>query len=378
MQQQSPAIGRTATAPFAGVVWADGIGLVLRQLRAAIRENAAAYALIVTLLAVTLATSEVRDDDFAPFLLVYARRALAAAQIVLPFAVILLLALSVFQRDASPLRSLWRKLATATRSGLIVRVLLATCMLVFFMGAFLFNKMLIPEMSPFAWDRIFAELDRALFLGTHPWQWLHPLIGFPEATQFLDMMYSLWIVLMVMFWAGAASDRVPRGLGRQYLLSAVITWIVAGLVLATLLSSAGPTYFPLVSGGSPDPYIGLNTYLDRVADDHALPSDLAKTYLWLIHTGEIDEPGGISAMPSMHNAQALLFAVFAFRLNRVFGAVMAVYAAIIFIGSIHLAWHYAVDSIAGMAIALLIWRISGVIVTRGREQAVNSEPSIAR
>ena len=73
-------------------------------------------------------------------------------------------------------------------------------------------------------------------------------------------------------------------------------------------------------------------------------------------------------MPSMHNAQAALFAVFAYSLNRRFGHAMLAYAALVFVGSIHLAWHYAVDGIAGIAGALAIWWVCGLVFDRNAKR----------
>jgi hypothetical protein len=71
--------------------------------------------------------------------------------------------------------------------------------------------------------------------------------------------------------------------------------------------------------------------------------------------------GGISAMPSVHNALAALFALAAFQLSRTAGWLVAIYAAAIWIGSIHLGWHYALDGVLGVAMTLGIWIVCGRI-----------------
>jgi hypothetical protein len=38
---------------------------------------------------------------------------------------------------------------------------------------------------------------------------------------------------------------------------------------------------------------------------------------------------------------------------------MTIFAGLILVGSVHLAWHYAVDSYAGILIAVLSWWIAG-------------------
>jgi membrane-associated phospholipid phosphatase len=37
------------------------------------------------------------------------------------------------------------------------------------------------------------------------------------------------------------------------------------------------------------------------------------------------------------------------------------YAAVIMLGSVHLAWHYAIDGYAGIAIAFACWWVAGPI-----------------
>jgi membrane-associated phospholipid phosphatase len=75
---------------------------------------------------------------------------------------------------------------------------------------------------------------------------------------------------------------------------------------------------------------------------------------------------GISAMPSMHVATAVLF----FLCAR--GAGIAwlswatgIFAVMIQIGSVLLAWHYAVDGYAGALLALGCWWLAGWWVKRG-------------
>jgi hypothetical protein len=64
---------------------------------------------------------------------------------------------------------------------------------------------------------------------------------------------------------------------------------------------------------------------------------------------------GISAAPSMHVTIASLMAMSLFSVNRKLGFIAWIYAAIIEIGSIHLAWHYAVDGYLALLFTSIIW-----------------------
>jgi hypothetical protein len=81
--------------------------------------------------------------------------------------------------------------------------------------------------------------------------------------------------------------------------------------------------------------------------------------LWAGHMGEPGFLRGISAMPSVHNASALLMVLVVWNKTLFVRSVAVIHALLIFIGSIHLAWHYAVDSYLAWAMALVIWWAAG-------------------
>jgi membrane-associated phospholipid phosphatase len=88
---------------------------------------------------------------------------------------------------------------------------------------------------------------------------------------------------------------------------------------------------------------------------------------------------GISAMPSVHNALAILFAFAAWRVNKPLGSIFAAYAVLIWVGSIHLGWHYAIDGLAAAGLTLGIWLAVGRVTKRleGRLAPQVSQPALA-
>jgi hypothetical protein len=50
-----------------------------------------------------------------------------------------------------------------------------------------------------------------------------------------------------------------------------------------------------------------------------------------------------------------LFALTAFHLDRRLGWAMSALAVVIFLGSVHLAWHYAIDGYASAAFVMAAW-----------------------
>ncbi|WP_109043768.1 phosphatase PAP2 family protein [Allosphingosinicella deserti] len=73
---------------------------------------------------------------------------------------------------------------------------------------------------------------------------------------------------------------------------------------------------------------------------------------------------GISAMPSLHNAMCALY-VFAFaRRSRPLAIAAGIFALLVFVGSIHLGWHYAVDGIVAYPAVAAIWWAAGWYLRR--------------
>ncbi|TIW00845.1 MAG: hypothetical protein E5V77_09165, partial [Mesorhizobium sp.] len=82
------------------------------------------------------------------------------------------------------------------------------------------------------------------------------------------------------------------------------------------------------------------------------------TQNYLLADASLDGPrlgSGISAFPSVHVAVATLNAIYLWRFGRVLRWVGLIFLLCIQLGSVHLAWHYAVDGYASMLLTLAIW-----------------------
>ena len=227
-----------------------------------------------------------------------------------------------------------------------------------FAGIFTSFKVTIPEMAPFSWDPALMRLDLAMHGGFHPWALLQPILGHPLVTSAISYLYNLWFAMwLVVYWQMfRVNNRVLR---MQFLLSFVLAWIVLGSIGAFYLSSAGPVYYGAVVDG-PNPYAGLMAYLNDSHGVYRNWSIIAQDYLWQIYqSGNAHLGGGISAMPSLHVGVALLVYLLARHFGRLFAWLAGVYLLIIIVGSIHLGWHYAVDSYVSIIGTLLIWGFSG-------------------
>ena len=219
-------------------------------------------------------------------------------------------------------------------------------------------KRLIPAMQPFGWDAPFAEWDRLLHGGVHPWELLMPLLGHPYVTSAISELYGVtWFfcVALMQFWLIFTTDRERHRL----ILTNLLSWILLGNLAAVLFSSAGPVYYAHFVPG-PDPYGGLLAHLSRVNEIIPLSALTSQDHLWALYgSGQLLPGSGISAMPSMHLSLATLMVLAARRINRRLAFCALVYLAILQLGSVHLAWHYAIDGYAGIAATLAIWWLLG-------------------
>ena len=248
--------------------------------------------------------------------------------------------------------SLWRL-------GGFVLVLVA---LPLFARAFIGWKAAIPSLNPFSWDLQFAAWDAAVHAGVHPWEILQPLFGRPAVTRLLDAVYLMWhlVLVGVVVWQAWNPDREGR---LRFLLAFVLVWILLGTGLATVLSSAGPCYYRQVTG-QPDPYAPLFEYLHSVDARTPLGNLRAQEWLWTNYRSGVENVS-ISAMPSMHVALPLLYVLASLRKPVVaFG--FAIYALLIFVASVHLGWHYAIDGYVSALAVPILWWVAGILARSRR------------
>ena len=223
-----------------------------------------------------------------------------------------------------------------------------------FMYVFANLKAAIPVLNPLSWDTYFSHMDEVLHFGTQPWVWLQPLLGYAPITFLLNLNYNLWFLVTWMVWVYFAFIDKPSELRTRVFLSFFAVWVLVGSLLAIVFSSAGPCFYGRL-GLTPDPYADLMTYLRGVNEAYGIWAIPLQDELWQGYVDNSVIVRGISAMPSMHNGSALLFALAGYQVSRFAGHLLSAHAVLIFIGSIHLGWHYAVDSYLAWALTLVIW-----------------------
>jgi hypothetical protein len=268
--------------------------------------------------------------------------------------------MAIHDKPDRPIKALGAKMMTVLRDReRMANGIPAAVALIIFMYVFTMLKAYVPVINPYSWDTTFDRWDQALHFGYRPWELLQPVFGWWPVTFLVNLNYNMWFVVMNVFWAYHAFIVKPGARRTRFFLGYCLIWMIGGGLLAITFSSAGPCYFTRL-GIAPDPYLPLMDYL-KSANAHAPIWALGtQDMLWDLHQ-EGSAFGGVSAMPSMHNATALLFVLASRGWARWIRLTLIGHCVLILLGSVHLGWHYAVDGYLAWALALALWWFAGVL-----------------
>jgi len=144
-----------------------------------------------------------------------------------------------------------------------------------------------------------------------------------------------------------------------FLFAYGLNWVIAGAILAILFASVGPVYLERLTGDLMfQPLTDLLAQQGEITRIRALET---QQWLWEGYTQADIKPVGISAFPSLHLSIATTCTCLGFAVSRITGLLAAMFTLSILVASVHLGWHYAIDGIAGIALALVFWWISARI-----------------
>jgi hypothetical protein len=188
-------------------------------------------------------------------------------------------------------------------------------------------------------------------------------MGFPLVTSITSIFYHLWILLP---YAGSLMICIyvrDYPLIMRYFLAYFLCWTILGMGLAIWFASVGPCFAaPMIGNHTFDAQMAYLRAADTQFPVLVLPVQDALIAWFRSGSGELGR--GISAMPSMHISVAVLLFLAMRHISKIAAVMAGCFAGIIFLGSVHLAYHYAVDGYVAAIGTLLIWKLAGWIAPR--------------
>lgn len=211
----------------------------------------------------------------------------------------------------------WQAIGSLARFGL---PLLAVLSLYRTMNFF------ISVLNPNDKDAMLAAIDRVLFFGHNPSYLLERLIT-PALTRYLYTVYVAWfplvfVTILVLFLRG------HRDILKQFLLAMLLTFYT-GYVSYLFVPAVGPLYaMPFrvdLSGGA------LGAFTNSLTHDYGIARDV---------------------FPSLHTAITLVMFRAVWRAERSLRWPAAILAGSILFSTVYLRFHYVIDVLAGILLAL--------------------------
>jgi hypothetical protein len=201
-------------------------------------------------------------------------------------------------------------------------------------------------------DDALLRWDRWLFFGHSPAVLLHDLLGRDLAARLLTDLYESFSTLVTIALVAALAFTPTVRSAYVFVVSAMWTWIL-GVGSYYLIPSLGPFH------AAPDEFSGLTqTSIQRTQSAYVEQRDHLLT-----HPHAHDAFAQISAFASLHCALTFLI----FLMARFYGLRILSWAAALFlfgtlVATVYLGWHFAVDDVAGLALAWISVQLGKLMV----------------
>jgi hypothetical protein len=337
--------------------------------REALSDTAPIWGVLGVYLALAVATAYLLDVAFVARVVAFLPFVVGLVEVSLALGVVVVVGrIALVERSGRPLHRLWQELRRYAQPQIAARAALLIAAASALQVIYSFFKPQISRFGPYRWDAFFATADRMIFFGHHPWELLWPLLGHAPVIFALNLLYNFWFFWMLLVWVLVAFAQRHRAENTQYFLAYVLMWTIGGTLIATVFAAAGPCYYGNFVAG-PNPFHELMARLFAINDRMPVFSLTVQAMLW---QGQVHpDPtrlAGISALPSLHVTASVLRARIAFVHSRALGIASCVAAFAIFVASIVLGWHYALDGIVGTGVALGSWWLAGKILAWWRER----------
>jgi hypothetical protein len=242
-----------------------------------------------------------------------------------------------------------------------ITVALGTLLFATNLAFFCTIKPQLGQLVAFSADPLLADIDRFIF-GADPWRLLE-WFNHDKLSIIYHRGWFLWLAFVLYYLL-----KLPPTADKDRLIvSYIVLWSIFGPLVHLAFPAAGPVFYDDLGLGS------------RFSELDQSPRSIAvANYLWGGYVTKTFNPaGGISAMPSLHLA-TMFWSIIAVRKTRWFWFSIA-FTTYIFVGSIVIGWHYAIDGIVGAAGAFFCYGIVGVALREreSREGTIAAIPEAA-
>jgi len=201
-------------------------------------------------------------------------------------------------------------------------------------------------------DDMLLRWDKWLFLGHSPAVLMHDVLGQDLAARLLSQLYESFSTLVTLALVAALAFAPTVRSAYVFVVSAMWAWIL-GVGSYYLIPSLGPFH------SAPDDFAGLT----RTSIQETQETYVAQRAHLLAQPQAHDAFSQISAFASLHCALTCLIVLMAryYGLRRLSWAA-AVYLLGTLLATVYLGWHFAVDDVAGIAIAWVSMQLGKLTV----------------
>jgi hypothetical protein len=233
-------------------------------------------------------------------------------------------------------------------------------------------KSIVPLLRDQLFDRRLGDIDRSVFGGSDPAQVLHDLLGTGISAEVLSVVYGLFFVFVPVSVALAlVVPRDPRP-GLFFVTALSLNWVLAAGSYF-LLPSLGPVY----------------AHPENFADLPSTDVSHLQTALLNQRTDFLHDPTAAGAAQSIGAFASLHVSIFftAALATLLLGAPRRVCAvvwallALTVLATLYFGWHYVLDDVAGMLIAVTSLALARALTgfelrtARGRVPAPHPSPA---
>jgi hypothetical protein len=296
-------------------------------------------ALVVVFAAIAITRSQLVDIPFRdPHGKLFAAKILSTGETLLVFVAIDIV-VRWWRNRKSEGGSLWR---TARERWTPYRIAMIVLALVTYQVVYLCYRNLkswVVLLSPR--DDMLLSWDKALFFGHSPAVLLHDLLGQDTAARLLTDLYESFSNLVTFSLVAALAFTPTVRSAFVFVVSAMWAWIL-GVGSYYLIPSLGPFH------AAPQEFAGLT----RTSIQHTQATYVEQRAHLLANPQAHDAFAQIAAFASLHCEFTFLI----FLMARFYGLRLLSWAAGLFVvgtmvATVYLGWHFAVDDLAGLAIA---------------------------